>query len=79
MAAYEAVGIEVEEPFIPEDTFGLRLIALRNHLQLTKPRSLPAAVSTTGPGLTGSAEPSPEAWIAPSARSATPWESTGIG
>lgn len=36
MAAYEAVGIEVEEPFIPEDTFGLRLIALRNHLQLTQ-------------------------------------------
>lgn len=36
MAAYEAVGSEPEEALIPEDTFGLRLIALRTHLQLTQ-------------------------------------------
>lgn len=36
MAAYEAVTSEPEEPFIPEDTFGLRLIALRTHLKLTQ-------------------------------------------
>lgn len=36
MAAYEPVGSEPEEPFIPEDTFGLRLVALRTHLKLTQ-------------------------------------------
>lgn len=36
MAAYESVSSEAEVPFIPEDTFGLRLIALRTHLKLTQ-------------------------------------------